>query len=364
MKKTGLQILLQIALLMISGYVFAATYPGWLIQDTPMAFTPKQWEGEITAKWLLVNDTVDFLNARDDVTDGSHLFKDNSGNLNGGKLIFDIGLLPSVMFFYSGQYHEIVTEFGSSQTFGDVDSDHGIDTWSHEAGLRWNFLQIQNIGMAFAVEGAYLKHTSEDFAFSFLSVNSGSTNIQFSTPKEIKLSDLSDDGWRVRIVGSKMFGNSFCLNTWVGFESMNASSAISTSIAYAPIKENFDRKFDIDESQVRMGIGIIWQITPRIPIELQYEYLNINRSEHSTGASNTSDLARYTNPNSLSPEDSNSILTGKIGYWITPNININVEGKFMTNQFLGIVPHYNNTVTSRFLDKAYGYIGIGIGYAF
>ena len=364
MKKAGKFILLQILLLTISGYVFAATYPGWLIQDTPMAFTPNQWEGEITADYLLVNDSIDILNIRENLTGGSHLFKGNSGDLSGGRFIFNLGVLPSVMAFYKGQYHEIVTELGESGTFGEVNSDHGIDTWSHEAGLRWNFLQMPKRDLSFAIEGAYLKHSSGDFSFSFMEINNENTKIQFTKPEKIVLSDLSDDGWRMRIIGSKVFGDSFCLNMWVGFESLNASSAVSTTITYQPIKENFDRKFNTDESQWRMGMGMIWQLTPRIPVEFQYEYLKINRDEHSTGAPNTSSLARYTNPTGLTPEDSNSILTGKIGYWITPKMNINFEAKFMTNQFLGIIPHYNNTITSRFFDKSYGYISIGVGYAF
>ena len=364
LKDAGIQILLQILLSMISGCVFATTYPGWLLQDTPVAFTPNQWEGEVTARWLLVNSTVDLLNVRGDITRRSQLFTGNSGDLNGGRLTFDLGVLPSVMVFYRGQYHEIVTEFGKSHTFGGIHSDHGIDTWSHEVGLRWNFLQIPLKGMAFAIEGAYLRHTSRDFSFSFLTVNAGDTMVQFSKPKEIRLSGLSDDGWRVRIVGSKVLGDTSCLNLWLGFESFRASSAISTTINYEPIKRNFDRRFDINESQWHMGIGIIWQVAPRVPIELQYEYLRLSRSERATGAPNTSILARYTNPQGLTPENSNNILTGKIGYWLTPNLNINLEVKFMSNQFLGIIPHYNNTITSRFFHKPYGYMGIGVGYAF
>lgn len=346
------------------GPTFCATYPGWLVQDTPMAFTLKQGEGELTAQWLLVNSTIDFLDIRGNLTGGSKLFTDNSGDLNGGRFTFNLGVLPSIMVFYRGQKHEIVTEFGESHTFGSVNSDHGINTWSHEAGLRWNFLDVPAHALSFAIEGAWLKHTSRDFSFTFLRVDAGDTILQFSSPKEIRLSSLSDDGWRARLIGSILFGDTFLLNFWAGYESIDASSAVSTTISYEPIKKNFDRRYSIKEDQFHLGIGMIWQVLPRVPLEVYYDYLRLWRSEHASGAPNTSTLSRYTNPEGLTPENSNHILTGKIGYWLTPNLNINFEGKLMTNQFLGIVPHYNNTITSRFFHQIYGYIGLGVGYAF
>ncbi len=342
----------------------SATYPGWLIQDTPMAFTLNQWEGELTVQWLMVNSAIDFMDIRGEVGGGSRLFTGDSGDLNGGRCTFNLGVLPSVMLFYSGQRHEIVTELGESHTFGSVDSDRGINTWSHEAGIRWNFLDVPFKDLTFAIEGAWIRHTSRDFSFSFLMVDAGDVILQFGSPREIRLSSLSDDGWRVRFIGSMLFGASFLLNFWAGYEAIDASSAISTNISYEPIKKNFDRRYSIKEDQLQLGIGMIWQVFPRVPFEFYYEYLHLSRSERSTGAPNTSSLARYTNPDGLTPESSNHIFTGKIGYWLTPNLNINIEGKLMTNQFLGIVPHYNNTVTSRFFDQFYGYIGLGAGYAF
>ena len=351
-------------ILLWGALAFSATFPGWLIQDTPMAFTMNRGEVELNAQFLLVNDTVDFLDVRQKLTGGSRLFTDDSGDLYGAKLVANVGILPSLMAFYRGQYHELVTELGESHTFGGLDSDRALHTLWHEAGLRWNFLDIPVKRLSFAVEGAWMRHDSDDFSFKFTEVNLGDTILRFERPQSITASDLNDDGWYVRLTGSLAIKDVLLFNLWAGYRWFDASSAVSTTITYRPIKDNFDRHFSIDETQWRIGAGFIWQITPRLPLEFFYEFVNLDRKEHSTGARNTSVLSRYTNPENLSPEDTNHILTGKIGYWITPNLNVNIEGKLMTNQFLGVVPHYNNTITSRFFDKLYGYMGLGVGYAF
>ena len=329
-----------------------------------MAYTPNQWEGEFTVQWLLVNDTLDILDVREDMAAGSSLFKDHTGDLNGGRIMFNLGIYPSVMAFVRGEFHEIVTELGESSTFGYVDSDRGVSTWGHEAGLRWNFLDMPFVDLAAAVEAAWVGHSSDDFSFRFMKVNAGNTMLRFSSPREIRLSSMKDYGWRIALMLSKAMGEIFLCNLWIGYESMKATSAISTTIAYAPIKRNFDRRFTVDEDQFHLGMGLIWQLHPRVPVEFHYEYLRLSRNERSTGERNTSALARYTNPEGLAPEESNHVLTGKIGFWLTPNLNLNLEGRLMTNQFLGIVPHYNNTITSRFFRAMYGYIGLGVGYAF
>jgi hypothetical protein len=224
---------------------------------------------------------------------------------------------------------------------------------------------VRSDDLVASVEASWLQNESDDFVFRFNQVDAGNITLQFTSPKEIRLSALEDDGWQTRLLVDGRLGRRSFWSGWVGLASYTATSSISTDITYAPIRSNFDRTFDIREDQLQAGIGVNWQIERDTPLQLFYEYRQIDRDEGSSVVGdNNSTLARYTNPGNLSPETSNHIVTGKIGYWPTPRLNLYVTGKVMSNQFLGIIPHYNNTLTSRFFDKLYGYAAFGVSYVF
>ena len=54
---------------------------------------------------------------------------------------------------------------------------------------------------------------------------------------------------------------------------------------------------------------------------------------------------RGANLNAATAKD-NHTLHGSLSYWVTPQVHVSVTGKLFRNQFLGIITHYNNPLSS------------------
>lgn len=53
-----------------------------------------------------------------------------------------------------------------------------------------------------------------------------------------------------------------------------------------------------------------------------------------------------------------------MNWWVTPEVYVGVAGKLFSNQFTGIIPHYNNPLSGSFGDLPYGYLEFRIGVNF
>ena len=53
-----------------------------------------------------------------------------------------------------------------------------------------------------------------------------------------------------------------------------------------------------------------------------------------------------------------------MNWWVTPQIYLGAGGKLFSSQFTGIIPHYNNPLSSSFSDITYGYVELKLGVKF
>jgi hypothetical protein len=341
----------------------AQGYPDWVFQDIPSAFTLRKGTVELTARYLTINDTLDVFDVREKQLDGSDLFGGSIGDYSGFKGILNYGVTDRLMLHYSYQYGDLDTTLGTSATFENLDSTDDLSTGWHDVRLRLNLLPERRSAPALALEAAYLRHGSDDASISFTAVRSADTEIIFASRENIELSDLHDRGFELRLLLSKTM-SWFTPTVWAGYRHFSVDTEVSTSISLASIKENFDRDLEIDEDALTLGVTFGLQFSKRLPVFLSYRYITLNRSIDTDKPLNTSILARYTNPVDMDEEDHNHIFSGKAVFWLTPHVNLNVQAYAFTNQFLGVVPHYNNPFTNRFFDKTYGYLGFGLGLIF
>ena len=115
-----------------------------------------------------------------------------------------------------------------------------------------------------------------------------------------------------------------------------------------------------------LGAGVNWQLTPRLPMQISYEYIRINKSDTTIiGNELNSLLPSFLRGSNLGDSSGmgNHTVQGNIAYWITPNINFSISAKVFSNQFLGVLPHFNNPLSGSFSDKPYGFAGLSVGIA-
>lgn len=139
---------------------------------------------------------------------------------------------------------------------------------------------------------------------------------------------------------------------------------VYTNIPIREIRTNFNRKFDITERQLRMGIMALFSVSVNTSLFMEYTYLKLSRDVYTDQPLNTSALARYTNPESLVSEDANHVIRAGLYHWINDHLSLLLEGRLMANQFLGLRPLYNNPFTARFMDRVYGFVGAGLNFQF
>lgn len=343
---------------------------GWIHSNNPSAFTIPALDFEATFAKIAVNETIDFLDIRDDLLAGTRKLEGDSGDLSGQRIELHFGLTSYLSAFYRRQEQDLKIELGEVSSINLLDIDNGLSTTATAYGLKWNFFEAGHTDdsrpwRAASLELTRTSNSTDDFEGAIDRITlSGNLTIDFSTPQTFRLQDMEDDGWQARVLYSTPFSNSFGTTFWAGYAENEASSGTGSSITSAFLAPAFEQSFNTEAKQILLGAALNWQITPRMPLQLSYEYLRINDSELTAITNPNNSLLpsflRGNNVNSADTRDNHSV-RGSISYWVTPKVHASVIGNLYSNQFLGVIPHYNNPLSGSFSDNPYGFIGVQIG---
>lgn len=349
---------------------FADSPLGWIHSNNPSAFTISALDFEATFAKIEVNDTIDFLDIRDDLLAGTRKLEGDSGDLSGQKLELNFGLTSYLSAFYRRQEHDLKIELGEVSSINLLDIDNKLSTTASAYGLKWIFFETRHTDNSRPWRAASLELTrtsneTNDFEGVIDKVTlSGNVTIDFTTPQTFRLQDMEDDGWQARVLYTMPFGNIISSTFWAGYAENESSSGTGSSITSAFLAPAFEQAFSTEETQILLGAALNWQITPRMPLQLSYEYLRINDSELTAITNpNNALLPSFLRGNNVSSADTrdNHSVRGSISYWVTPKVHASVIGNLYSNQFLGAIPHYNNPLSGSFSDNPYGYVGVQIG---
>ena len=343
---------------------------GWIHSNNPSAFTIPALDFEATIAKIAVNETIDFLDIRDDLLAGTRKLEGDSGDLSGQRIELHFGLTSYLSAFYRRQEQDLKIELGEVSSINLLDIDNGLSTTATAYGLKWNFFEAGHTDdsrpwRAASLELTRTRNSTDDFEGAIDRITlSGNLTIDFSTPQTFRLQDMEDDGWQARVLYSTPFSNSFGTTFWAGYAENEASSGTGSSITSAFLAPAFEQSFNTEAKQILLGAALNWQITPRMPLQLSYEYLRINDSELTAITNPNNSLLpsflRGNNVNSADTRDNHSV-RGSISYWVTPKVHASVIGNLYSNQFLGVIPHYNNPLSGSFSDNPYGFLGVQIG---
>lgn len=361
-----------LSLLALSAAAGADTPLGWVSGDLVHAYTQDARSVEVTAERIAVNDTIDFLDIRDELLAGNRRLEDNSGDLKGWQGTIRVGVLEMLELFYRRQEHDLVLKLGPVNSLGILDVDQELRTTLNEGGLKWTFYQADRASRnqeitAASLELAWLKNESDDFSLAFdrITFNAGGTSasITFNDTQRAGIDNLEDEGWRARLVYTTQLADSFVGSVWAGYSDHSASSGTSSTVPIPNLRDALTQRFDVEERHLMLGMGFNWQLTPRIPLQLSYEYVNIHSQDITAFRAGTSSFALpgFLSSSTLSTDDANHTLSGSISWWATPWLNLGLTGKLFSNQFLGLIPHYNNPLSASFSDTPYGYLGLRLG---
>lgn len=348
----------------------ADTPLGWIEKASPSAYTLGSMEFDLSIGAIAVNDTIDFLNIRDDLLAGTRKLEGDSGDLSGRNFSVQLGLAPMLTAFYSQQDQDFTVELGNIASINLLELDSTLKTESKAYGLKWNIYEAGHSSNdrawhAMSLELSKLTNTSDDFEGKldqiFLNNN---TTLTFNQPQTFSIARMEDEAIAAKLLYTWPVSSSLTGTVWAAYADVDSAAGTTSDILAASIASAFEQSFSADEKRVQFGLGLNWQITERMPVQLSYEFINITSSD-TTVVSNPLNvlLPSFLRASNLSQQDTdtNHILKGSLSYWVTPELNVSVYGTVFSNQFLGVIPHYNNPLTSSFADNPYGYVGLSIG---
>lgn len=353
-----------------SGTLQADTPLGWMNSDNPSAFTPGAMKLEVTGSLLAVNDTIDFLDIRDDLLAGTRQLQGDSGDLDGERVEVQFGITSYLSAFYRRQQQSLALDLGEVRSINLLAVDDALDTTSTAYGLKWNFYESgyfdnSRSWYAASLEITRTENSTDNFAGTLDRITlNADTSVFFSKPQTFRVDNMEDEGWQARLLYSFPMGNALTTSVWAGYAESEATSGTDSDMTAAFLAAAFRQKFTVEDQQGLIGAGLNWQVTPRIPLQLSYEYIRITNSDV-TAIVNPSNvlLPSFLQANNVSAINvsDNHTLRGSLTFWVTPRFNVSLTGKLFSNQFRGVIPHFDNPLSGSFSEKPYGYAGIQIG---
>lgn len=344
---------------------------GWTGSDHVSAYTPQQGELHLRAEGLKVNTDIDFLDFRDDLVADSRRLEGDSGDLEGFAGSLEFGITSWLGIFYREQHQDLSLRLNEPDRVDMQEVDQSLDTrWRHY-GIKWNLYEAgyadrSNPWHALSLELTRSESDSDPFDARVRRIDlNANTRAVFDPPQRFSINAMEDEGWRGRLIYTLPIGGNSSASLWAGYGRFEASAGTGTGVDTGFIREAVEQRIDIDENQVLAGASLDWSITPRLPIQLGYEYINTtSRDTRVDSADSGLDLPSFLRIDNLSLVDSNHTVYAAASYWLTPRLRLGLSARLFANQFQGIMPHFNNPLSDSFADITYGYAGLHLGYQF
>lgn len=355
----------------MAGGVHAQQPLGWIGNGHSSAYTLTPGEIELSGKLLRVDDTVDFLDLRDDLLAGNRRLVGNSGDLDGAGGELRVGVWHGLELFYRQQDQDLTLNIGPVSSADIENLDNKLRTERKAYGAKWVFYEAVSQDRSRSWTSAALELTrnesrSDDFGGELAGFQlSPGTSISLDPPQRFGMDRLKDDGWQARVLLSTALGANTSVSVWAGYGESDSSSGTSSEIDFDFLREAFLQTFDIEESQYRLGASLNWQYFQRLPVQIGYEYIHITDRKEDIVSSDSTFIPSFLRGDNLdASETRNHTLYGSVNWWATPHIYIGAGGRLFTSQFTGIMPHYNNPLSASFTDTTYGYIELKLGIKF
>lgn len=367
--RNGLSLGIGIVLLTLGSSALAQQPHGWISNGHVSAYTLAPGEFELSISALRVNDTVDFLNLREDLLSSNNRLLDNSGDLDGIRGEIRFGVWRGLELFYGQQQQDMTLKIGSTTQANIEDLSQQLSTTSKRWGARFVLFEAQNGARdtpttSAALELSQTDNRSKDFDGNIRSINfSANSAISFDPPQRFAMDNLHDDGWQAKLIYTTALGNSAALSLWAGYGEADATSGTSTEIEFAAIRNAFKQTFAVTEKLYTAGLNVNLQPVPRLPVQLGYEHIRVNSRETIVETSNSPLIPGFLRGSNLdNSATSNHTVYGNISWWFNPQLYASLGGKLFRNQFVGIMPHFNNPLSARFSETTYGYVEASIGF--
>lgn len=364
---------LTAALLLLSSVGAHAELPwGWLPDAHGSAYTQAAGQISLTGQMHRVNDTLDFLDVRGDFLASNRRLTDNSGDFSGTTFGISAGVTDWLTVFYSQTDQDLTIKLADDPRVDLDNQDEKLRTRRQQLGLRWNLYESGYLGRdrpwtAISLEVSGQESRSDSYGADLVGLRvSDNFYLGLNPPARFAVDRMEDSGWRSRLLFTRALGRNSAVSLWGGYAEFDSRSGTSSETESTLLRPSFEQEFTGSESHWMAGAGLHWRITERLPLHIAYEYTVVkDRTLTAYREESLFPLPSILRPdNLLESADHNHVLRGSLSWWFTPQLRAGVTGHLYANQFTGVMPHFNNPLSSSLSDTLYGYAGIEIAAFF
>ena len=329
------------------------------------AFVLPKGKLEVKSAYLMVNDTIDVLNIKEQELGNLSKFG-SIGDMDGLDLELRYGLTQKDSVFVN--YQQWNVDYAGStlknskidllNRYNLIDKKHGLfNALSFDIGFikdSSNPLNIQNDSFLNSLIQKIRPNTN--ISFNDGSIVSGDTTLTLYDENwnkkypYLSIANLESTSYYARILLGKKISTKSIIDFYIGYKVTD----IKTKIEFYPKDNSFINglisEFDVPnlnrkEKSLNLGFVYTTQINSYL-LEFNYEYNKIYRD------------------NDVSYEDNNHIIDASISKVINKNFLVYVGGKLMLQQFNTDIPYLYNKYTKTQFDKKYGFAKFGMVYSF
>lgn len=345
---------------------------GWIGNDRISAYTLAPLKFEISGHYLWLNSSVDAFGVRDDIRGSNPALVGDSGELEGQRGAIRMGLWHGLDIFYQRQDQDLTLEIAPDARAGITRLDDRQETRSTAWGAKWVFYEARfknrNRGwQSAALELIREDNRSDDFT-GYLQpaplAGGSDTSQPLSTPQRFALDNLKDDRWQARLIYTTPFANSHTMTTWLSYGESESSAGTRIDSDVPELQEAFRQSLDIDEKQFSAGISLNLQGRPRLPVQLSYEYIHVHDRKERIASLGSPIVPGFLRDGPRSSRDSNHVVTASANWWVTPHMYVGATALVASQQYTGVMPHFNNPLTGSLSDERYAHMELKLGIRF
>lgn len=345
---------------------------GWTPDAHGTAYTLETGEVSLSGQLHRVNDTLDVLDVRGDILASNRRLADDSGDLSGTSFSVSAGVTDWLTAFYRQTDQDLTIKIADDDRVDLDKKDEELRTRRQEWGLRWNIYEAGYLGRnrpwtALSLEVSGQESRSEPYGADLVGIQvSDNFYLGLNPQSRFAVDRMEDSGWRARLLLNRALTRNSAISLWGGYAEFDSRSGTSSETPSQLLRPSFEQEFTGSETHWMAGAGLHWRITERMPLHISYEYTAIR--DRTLTAYREEEL--FTLPSILRPDnllrapDHNHIIRGSLSWWLTPQLRTSITGHLYANQFTGVMPHFNNPLSSSLTDTMYGYAGIEIAAFF
>jgi len=142
-RTTLLATALSLSTISFAGLAQAQQPSGWIGNGHTSAYTLGAGEFELSGSLLRVDETIDFLDLREEVLANNNRLTGNSGDLDGSRGTLRVGIWRGMELFYSRQQQDLTLKVAPNSRVDIADLDEKLQTTSTSWAASLCFIRQQ-----------------------------------------------------------------------------------------------------------------------------------------------------------------------------------------------------------------------------